>query len=327
MEAGDAGRTSRPSTATFLASHAHGKSRVRVGRVWRVGSEHHMVEWNVNIMLLSNSDPSFLSTDNSTVVATDTMKNTVYAIAKQCTEKTSPEDFAVLLAKHFVNYYDIVTGVRLFIIEKPWQRVKLNGEEHDHGFQSGGAKHTVTLEMKKSGDYTMTSGVCDLELLKTTQPGFEGFIRDKFTLLPETNERIVASSVTANWKYSEKPASYAQAWTEIMETLQETFFGPARGGVYSPSVQFTLKEMGAAVLQRFPEVESVHLNMPNLHFIPVHLPSISVPFADDVYFPTSEPHGNIEATISRVDGNSSRRSRAGSSDSVAAPAAGLVSRL
>eukprot|EP00897_Mesotaenium_endlicherianum_P005410 jgi/Mesen1/4898/ME000244S04074 len=288
-----------PSDEITFEHHQHGKSRVRLGRVWRDGSRHHMVEWSVDIALLSKAEPSFRTADCGTIVATDTMKNTVYALAKEVPSAVSPEEFALKLARHFVSYYDVVTGAKVDITEKPWERVVVDGQPHDHGFKLGSEMHTVSVQMGSSLQYTVTAGIRDLSLLKTTQAGFEKFIRDKYTLLPNTRERIVASTVVATWTYTKDPASYTKTYGCVKEALLRTFFGPARGGVYSPSVQNTLFSMAAAVLQQFEEVESVYLNMPNLHFLPVNLPGIGVKFDNDVYLPTSEPHGSIEARLRR----------------------------
>ncbi|VFQ62869.1 unnamed protein product [Cuscuta campestris] len=237
----------------------HGKARVRVARVWREegdddGGTHHFAEWNVSISLLSDCLPAYIAGDNSDIVATDTMKNTVYAKAKECSKRLSAEDFAIELAKHFTSYYRQVTAAIIRIVEKPWERVNVNGQLHTHGFKLGSEKHTTEVLLDKSGGLQVTSGVEGLAVLKTTKSGFEGFIRDKYTILPETQERMLATEVTALW--------------------------------------------------RFQDIESIHLKMPNLHFLPVNLSSKDNPaivkFADDVYLPTDEPHGSIEATLSRI---------------------------
>eukprot|EP00271_Cylindrocystis_brebissonii_P003324 TRINITY_DN14159_c0_g1_i1.p1 TRINITY_DN14159_c0_g1~~TRINITY_DN14159_c0_g1_i1.p1 ORF type:complete len:302 (+),score=50.63 TRINITY_DN14159_c0_g1_i1:227-1132(+) len=294
-----------PSPTSFI-HHQHGKSRVRVARVWRDGPVHSIVEWNVNISLLSEAETAFLDGDNSNLVATDTMKNTVYVIAKQCAEKESPEGFALKLAHHFVNLYPPVHGAKVSVVEKPWERMTVNGQPHDHGFKLDTAEHTVDVEVDDKGKEVVTSGVQNLSLLKTTQSGFEGFIRDKYTVLPETRERIVASSIRATWTYSGKPRCFQVAYESIKKTLVETFLGPAVGGTYSPSVQHTLHQMARAVLDKAPEVASVYLNMPNLHFLPYSAPSIGQKFADDIYLPTSEPHGTIEAYLGRGGQNGAR---------------------
>lgn len=295
----------------FRLEQKHGKARVRVARVWRdAGGRHTVVEWNVSISLFSDCVDAYLRGDNSDIVATDTMKNTVYAKAKECTGQLSVEDFAILLAKHFTSEYRQVHAAVVKIVEKPWERVHIDGLPHDHGFKLGSERHTTEVILEKYGSLKLTSGVEGLALLKTTKSGFEGFIRDKYTALPETRERILATEVAASWRYSyesvssipQKPLYFTERYLDVKKVLVDTFFGHPKEGVYSPSVQSTLFQMAKAALNRFPDISFVQLKMPNLHFLPVNLSSKDntiVKFEDDVYFPTDEPHGSIEASLSR----------------------------
>ncbi|KVI09642.1 Uricase [Cynara cardunculus var. scolymus] len=284
----------------------HGKERVRVGRVWRHGKEgpHFFVEWNVSITLLSDCIPAYVHADNSDIVATDTMKNTVYVKAKECSEKVSVEQFAIILAKHFTSFYQQVTTAIIKIVEKPWERVSIDG------FKLGSERHTTEVFVKKNGALGVTSGVEGLALLKTTKSGFEGFIRDQNTILPETRERMLATEVSASWRYHFDSLSsvsmdpFTETYLDVKKVLVNTFFGPPKEGVYSPSVQATLYYMAKAVLGRFPDISSIQLKMPNIHFLPVNLSSkdnpVIVKFEDDVYLPTDEPHGSIEASLGRI---------------------------
>jgi urate oxidase len=155
----------------FEFSQSHGKERVRVARVWKSqdGQRHFVVEWRVSINLLSDCINSYLRDDNSDIVATDTMKNTVYAKAKECSEILSAEDFAILLAKHFTSFYRQVTTAIVKIVEKPWERVSVDGQFHEHGFKLGSEKHTTEAIVKKSGALQLTSGIEGLSVLKTTK--------------------------------------------------------------------------------------------------------------------------------------------------------------
>lgn len=287
------------ASSASLKFHQHGKSKVRLGRVWRSGDIHNIVEWTVEITLESKADASFTSDDCSSVVATDTMKNTVYVLAKQCSSELPPEQFAIRLGRHFVSFYDVVTGATIRIVEKPWRRVTVEGREHDHGFTLARESRVVEVSVDGSGSPAVKAGVEEFSVLKTTQSGFEKFVRDGNTLLPDTRERILATTVQAMWSYSRDPPCFTSAFSAAKAALTETFFGPPHGGVYSPSVQRTLFLMGRAILDRVPEVKEVHLKLPNLHFIPVNLPGINVKFANDIYLPTSEPHGTIEAIVER----------------------------
>lgn len=292
----------------------HGKSRVRVARVWRNKEDglHSFAEWNVDISLLSHCISAYVHSDNSDIVATDTMKNTVYVKAKECSEQVSMEEFAIVLAKHFTSFYPQVTTAIIKIVEKPWERFYMDGQPHQHGFKLGSEKHTTEVVLTKNDALRVTSGIEGLSLLKTTQSGFEGFVRDENTILPETRERMLATEVSASWRYPFeslasipfKPLYFTKMYLDVKKVLAQTFFGPPNEGVYSPSVQATLYQMGKAVLGRFPDVSFIQLKMPNIHFLPVNLSSkdnpVIVKFQDDVYLPTDEPHGTIEASLSRV---------------------------
>ncbi|RXH93051.1 hypothetical protein DVH24_013627 [Malus domestica] len=290
----------------FNFEQRHGKQRVRVARVWRNNDGRHtIVEWNVGISLLSDCVSAYTRDDNSDIVATDTMKNTayiaadhdsqhqmakisvataskeikVYVKAKECKEELSVEEFAVRLAKHFTSLYQQVTTAIVRIVEKPWERVHVDGQPHEHGFKLGSEKHTTEVILKKSGALRVTSGIEGLSLLKTTKSGFEGFIRDKYTALPDTRERILATAITASWKYQyesifsipQKPLYFTERYLSVKKALADTFYGPPKEGVYSPSVQSTLYHMAKTVLNGFPDIEAVQLKMPNIHFLPVNL--------------------------------------------------------
>ncbi|XP_030447497.1 uricase-2-like [Syzygium oleosum] len=296
----------------FSFEQRHGKDRVRVARVWRAGDgRHFMVEWDVSISLFSDIVGAYARGDNSGIVATDTMKNTVYVKAKECSEQLSVEHFAILLAKHFTSFYKEVTTAVVKIVEKPWERVYVDGQPHEHGFKLGSEKHTTEVTVKKSGALELTSGIAGLSVLKTAMSGFEGFIRDKYTSLPETRERILATEVTATWRYSYDTLSsiprdllyFQERYKDAKEVLIYTFFGPPKEGVYSASLESTLYQLARAVLSGFPDISAVQLKMPNLHFSPVNIltkdnPSM-VKFDNDVYLPTDEPHGSIQASLSR----------------------------
>ncbi|KAG2445842.1 hypothetical protein HXX76_000446 [Chlamydomonas incerta] len=281
-----------------LPLHHHGKSKVRLGRVWRDGNVHHMVEWDVYTMIDSDMEHAFLNGDNTGMTATDTQKNTVYVIAQRMAQKCTIEQYAIALAQHFVRTYPLVSKAKIYVEQKPWTRVQQTGAPHDHGFALQGTElRTVYVTYDKAGTLDVTAGLKDLSLLKTTQSGYEGFLRDQFTVLPEVNDRIMASTVTCTWKYSAPPPCYDAAYAAAKQGLLDAFLGPARGGVYSPSVQYTLYNMAKNILDRVPQSESIFLNMPNLHFIPCN--PVGSTFNNDVYVATSEPHGNIEAVITR----------------------------
>lgn len=208
------------------------------------------------------------------------------------------------MARFFIDEYPLVSVAKITVRAAPWTRARVSGTPHAHGFVGGGEdalpSRTAHVVVRREGGATVVSGVDGWRLLKTTRSGYEGFLHDRFTRLPDTRERIAATSVTATWRYS-GPAAYDEAWTAATDALASAFFGPSPAGVYSPSLQFTLRAMGEAAMTAVPAIDSIQLTMPNLHFLPIAPPGTSG-FDDDVYVATSEPHGTIEATLTRGGG-------------------------
>merc|ERR1711907_425144 len=189
---------------------------------------------------------SYLEGTNDGMTATDTQKNMCYFVAKQLDRPCSVEEYAIALGRKFVSEYPLVSAAIIEVDQKPWQRVSVDGEAD------------------------VQSGFRELRLCKTTQSGYEGFHRDQYTLLPDTKERLMASSVTCTWSYFGGAQDYDMEYKKIRQKLVDAFFGTPKSGVYSPSVQKTLYEMGESVIDGCPEVEWIMLNMPNLHFNPLH---------------------------------------------------------
>ncbi|CEP03443.1 Uricase [Plasmodiophora brassicae] len=292
-------------TGVTLASHCHGKNRVRVMVVDRSrGDRHRVLEMSVRVTVLSESAPAYTDGDNSAVVPTDTIKNTVNAAAKSFTKFTTADAFAFVLADLFLSSYAVISEVRIEIDVKPWDRVNVNGKPHSHGFTRMTDHYdTVDLVATRSS-VKLKSGLKDLIVLKTTMSGFEGFAKCSRTTLPEVSDRLLATCVSAQWTYvpteSLRELEFGKIRALVHDTLMKEFFGdPSKGGAYSPSVQKTLYDMGAAVVKSCKEVASVTLSMPNIHYIPMNLAPIGLKFNNDVYLPTDEPHGMISATIVR----------------------------
>lgn len=281
-----------------LPMHQHGKNRVRLGRTWREGNVHHFVEWTVATVLESAMEQAFFVGDNSGMTATDTQKNTVYVVAKRMSTKCTIEEYAVALAQHFVATYPLVSKAKISVEQKPWNRVHVNGVPHDHGYMLTGTEiRTVFVTYDKAGKLDVTAGIKDMTVLKTTQSGYEGYLIDQYTTLPPTKDRIVATSITCTWKYATAPHSYDQAFNSAKQSIVDLFYGPPKGGVFSGSVQNTMYQVGEAMLDRISQIESVFFNMPNIHFLPCNV--VGSKFENDVYVATSEPHGTIEAVITR----------------------------
>jgi urate oxidase len=179
--------------------------------------------------------------------------------------------------------------------ERCWDRLTVGGRPHDHSFaQKDAAKPTVLAICSRSSS-SVESGIEDLLILKTTGSGFEGFLKDKYTTLAETKDRIFATQLKAQWNYDKRPASYSQTNASILEAMLSVF-----ASNYSPSVQVTLFEMGEAALKAAPEISKINLAMPNKHCLPINLAPFGLDNRNELFVPTDEPHGQIEGTVSRT---------------------------
>jgi len=283
-----------------LAENHYGKSRVRVVKVVRDGVTHHVYEWKVNVYLEGDFTACFVAGDNTGLLATDTMKNTVYAVARG-SSATTPEDFALELANFLASRNPQIGSVRIAIEEKIWIRIKADGEKHGSAFmQRGPDVHITSITLPQGGVPTITSGVKGLVILKTSHSAFAGFKRDELTTLPETWDRLFGTEATITWIYSvvNDGFDYAKTRSEIMDTLLTTFANHD-----SLSVQQTLYAMAEAVLAAQPLVSELTLTMPNRHNIPIDFSRFAPPFnyASDnsIFVPQDEPSGHIHARVVR----------------------------
>ena len=276
-----------------LVTHQYGKSRVRVMKIIRDGATHTVKELDVAVALSGDFESSYLTDDNSKVVATDTMKNTVNALASQHLGLES-ERFAVTLAQHFVAKYPQVQTATVTARERLWDRLTIAGAPHSHSFTGAQQAQPFTIVTAGRDAVSIQSGIADLLILKSTRSGFEGFPRYEFTTLRETADRIFATSLTATWTWSGEPADYNATNAAILSAMLQPF-----ALNYSPSVQVTLFQMGEAALAAAPEIASIHLSMPNKHCLPLDLSHFGLENRNEMFVPTDEPHGLIEATIAR----------------------------
>ena len=242
-------------------------------------------------------------------------KKQVYYVAKQIAHPCSPEAFGLALAAHFLAHHPLVSRAKVRVTASPWARhtpAGGGGAPHAHGFEGGGGgdRFAVVLQGRQAGDGggggpappTVIAGVAGWRVLKTTQSGYAGFARDAWTALPDAADRILATAVSASWRYScsaGPPPDYDAAYGAVTAAMAASFFGPPREGVFSPSAQFTLHAMARAALAAAPAVDSITLTLPNLHFLPCAPLGDARGFQNDVYTATSEPHGVIEAVLVR----------------------------
>ena len=272
----------------------YGKSRVRLIKVARSSNVHELQNLTVNIALEGDFDAIHTDGDNSLCLPTDTMKNTVYVLAGQTEEIEEVDVFGLRLAKHFLENNDHISCVRLDIIEHGWKRIKFDGREHDHSFVRGSdEKRTANINATRQG-FIVESGVEDLIVLKTTRSGFVGFIKDEYTTLPEVRDRIFSTAIKASWTYANASDATDAAFQDIRRTILGTFAAHD-----SLSVQHTLYAMGDAVLAKFAVVKEIAFSLPNIHCLPVDIAKFGLKNDNRIFVPTDEPHGLIEARITR----------------------------
>jgi len=272
-----------------LQSSQYGKGRVRVVKIIREGAIHTVKELDVKAMMRGDFETSYTHADNSKVVPTDTIKNTINILAKDHLGHDA-ERFALYVAKHFVAKYPQIHEATVEVKERVWQRMG----DQPHSFTAPGAPVPFCHAHVGAGGETLESGVSDWLVLKSTESGFEGYPKCEFTTLPETKDRIFATSCTATWKWSAHPARFGEANAAILAAMVKPFCEN-----YSASVQGTMFEMGSAALSACPEISEIHLAMPNKHCLLVNLSPFGLENKNEVFTATDEPHGQIEATITR----------------------------
>jgi urate oxidase len=233
------------------------------------------------------------------VLPTDTQKNTAFAYAK-LHGVPSAEAYALRLARHFVDDVAPVEAARVDVEEYAWTRVTVDGREHDHTWvRTGGEVRTTAVTVEGTGEaqtVTVVSGVRDLVVLKSTGSEFRGFLTDEYTTLPETDDRILATSLVVQWRYAGADVDWDAAYATVRTTLLEQF---AR--VHSLALQQTLWHMGSAVLERVPEVVEVRLAAPNKHHLLADLSPFGLDNPGEVFHAADRPYGLIEAVLTRDD--------------------------
>ncbi|KAF5910052.1 uricase-like [Clarias magur] len=232
----------------------YGKNEVKVLHIRRERNQHYIMELKANVQLTLNSVKDYVTGDNSDIIPTDTIKNTVQALAKIKGVKTI-EGFALDICNHFLTAFKHVTRAKVNIEEAPWKRLEKNAVEHAHAFIfSPESWRFCEVEQYQNEKPVIYTGIKDMKVLKTTQSGFEGFLTDRFTTLQEAKDRVFCTSVYARWRYNQyHDINFDMAWKTVKESIIEKFAGPYTHGEYSPSVQKTIYDTQILVLERLPE--------------------------------------------------------------------------
>ncbi|HXA78621.1 MAG TPA: urate oxidase [Candidatus Acidoferrales bacterium] len=277
-----------------LAENRYGKSRIRLVRVKRHRERHDFVEWTLEILLQGDFESCFTDGDNSKILATDTMKNTVYSLMRDssaaCMEEFGEELIDVLLRRN-----PQVSRAEVTISEKAWEHLVAAGKPQPTAFvQSSGERQTTRLTRAPGGRCAVLSGLENLVIMKTAGSGFEGYIKDSLTTLPPTVDRLFGTTLRANWNYGADHLAFVPLRATIREVMLGVF-----AAHQSKSVQHTLYAMGEAVLKGVAEVEEIELTMPNIHCLLVDLSRFGQDNPNEIFVPTDEPHGFIEARVRR----------------------------
>ncbi len=286
-----------------LGPNRYGKAENRVVRITRAGATHHIKDLNVSVSLSGDMEEVHYSGSNANVLPTDTTKNTVYAFAKEYGIE-SAEQFGIHLARHFVTSQEPIHRARIRIEEYAWERIEAS-EAHSgegqgkHSFVRKGQETRLTQVTFDGRRWEVVSGLKDLVVMNSTNSEFWGYVKDKYTTLPEAYDRIFATQVSGRWRFNwtadeqdmpDWETSYEQVKRHMLEAFAET---------YSLSLQQTLYEMGARIIDNRGEIDEVRFSLPNKHHFLVDLEPFGLKNDNEVYFAADRPYGLIEATILR----------------------------
>jgi urate oxidase len=285
--------------AIVLGDDQYGKAETRVVRIYRDTPRHEIRDLTVSTTLRGDFAAAYISGDQSAVLPTDSQKNTCFAYAKE-KGVGAIEDYALDLARHFVTDIEPVRQARIDVAEHRWERISVSGSPHPHAFARAGQDTrttAVTVQDDGSGQRAhVVSGLHDLVLLKSTGSEFAGFLTDRYTTLAQTHDRVLATSLTARWRYRDSQASWDDAHAAIRQILLEQF-----AVVHSLALQQTLWEMGRAVLAARDEVAEIRLTAPNKHHFLVDLEPFGLDNPGEVFYAADRPYGLLQCAVQRED--------------------------
>lgn len=280
-------------TKVNLSQTSYGKCRIRLVQVSRRGDRHDLRDLTVAVSFEGDYDTSYTDGDNTHVLPTDTMKNTVYALAAR-ERAAEPETFGMRLGSHFMERNPRLKRVVIDLVDHGWNHLADGPREHGQAFVRRGPDTRTARVAADHRGATVTAGIADLLIMKTSRSAFAGYPRDEFTTLPETHDRLLATALTTRWTYRDTDVDFGAAFRAVRAALLDAF---ARHD--SLSVQHTMYAMGEVVLDTVDVVSSISLEMPNRHHLPVDLTRFGMENRNEIFVATEEPHGLIKATLSR----------------------------
>ncbi|KAL0090840.1 urate oxidase [Phycomyces blakesleeanus] len=289
----------------YLKAARYGKDLVRIMRVYREADKQTCTELTVRLLLEGAIETSYTKADNSVVVATDTCKNTINILAKRSSNVDNIEVFGQEITAHMLKQYSHISSAHVDIIKHKWSRMIVDGKPHPHSFVRDGEElHTAKITHLRAGNsVTITSGLKNLLVLKTTGSAFHGFYKDEYTTLVETWDRIFSTSVDATWTYTARPAEkysavdYPAIYASVKQITMDTFAKDE-----SASVQATLYLMQQQILAKYSDVAEVSYALPNKHYVGIDLSKFNIDNTGakmEVYHPQADPSGLITATAAR----------------------------
>jgi urate oxidase len=277
-----------------LAENRYGKSHVRLMKVTRHPHGNELREWTVQVLLKGDFDNAHIDGDNSKILPTDTMKNTVYSVARN-SSATSMEDYAKELANFLLGRNPQVGSASIRIEGAMWKRLTVDGKPHPDTFMRGsGEVRTANVTRAQNAEFVVHSGLDNMVLLKTAKSGFEGYIKDSLTTLKETSDRLFGTAVRAEWHYTASDLDFDLVRSTIRETMLRTFANHD-----SKSVQQTLYAIAQSALEEVPQIDEIEITMPNKHCLLVDLSRFGQDNPNEIFVPTDEPFGYIEARVRR----------------------------
>jgi urate oxidase len=286
----------------ILSGNRFGKAEVRLVRIDRSQPRFGVpVDLTITSHLAGDLEAAHLEGNNEGVLTTDAQKNTMYAFARDAPIE-SAADFGLRLARHFVESVGSVSRAQVEILRHPWLRLTVDGAPAAHSFTRAGGPTHVTNVTYEAGRAWVVAGIQDLVVMNATGSEFKGYLKDPYTTLEETGDRILATEVRALWRYPDFALSDADTsrvdWEKSAQECHRLLL-EAFAATYSKSLQQTLHAMGARVLRECSEVAEIRLSMPNKHHYLVDLSRFGRDNPGLVFNAGDRPYGLIEGTVTR----------------------------
>ncbi|MEX5265283.1 MULTISPECIES: factor-independent urate hydroxylase [Kocuria] len=281
--------TEKTTDTVVLGKNQYGKAENHVVRINRDTDRHEIRDLVVTSQLRGDLEEVHTLGDNAHCVPTDTQKQTVFAFAQQYGIE-SPEQFLLELADHFTGEFEWITGGRWAAQEYAWNRIN----DHDHCFVQHKDEVRTAVVVADGEERTVISGFKDLTVLKSTQSGFTGYPKDKYTVLPETEDRIMSTDVATRWRYNTTDVDYDAVYENVKKIILAKFTDH-----YSKALQETLYLMGKAVIEAHPEIDEIKFSCPNKHHFVYDLGFCGLENDKETHWAADRPYGLIEATIQR----------------------------